>query len=132
MREDNLLCIRRRSFTLTTDSNHTLAVYPNLARQIEPTGIDQLWIADMTYIRLRSEFVYLAIVLDAFSRRVIGWALGRTLEAQLTCAALNMARFARPLLFLVEQGLTDSAARVRALLRFTYVQCEGRVGAIRE
>jgi len=72
MREDNLLCIRRRSFTLTTDSNHTLAVYPNLARQIEPTGIDQLWIADMTYIRLRSEFVYLAIVLDAFSRRVIG------------------------------------------------------------
>src|SRR5947207_8450454 len=79
MREDNLLCLRRRSFLVTTDSGHHLPVYPNLARQMRPAAINQLWIADITYIRLRAEFVYLAVVLDAFPRRVIGWALGRTL-----------------------------------------------------
>ena len=91
LREDNLLCVRRRGFVVTTDSRHTLPIYPNLAREIEPTAINQLWVADITYIRLRTEFVYLAVVLDAFSRRVIGWALGRTLEAELTMAALRMA-----------------------------------------
>jgi putative transposase len=91
MREDNLLCLRRRSFVVTTDSGHNLRVYPNLARDIQPKAINQLWIADITYIRLRAEFVYLAVVLDAFSRRVIGWALGRTLEAKLAVAALRMA-----------------------------------------
>ncbi len=75
MREDNLLCIRRRAFVVTTDSRHNFSVYPNLARAIVPAGINQLWVADITYIRLRTEFVYLAVVLDAFSRRVIGWAL---------------------------------------------------------
>jgi transposase InsO family protein len=68
-----------------------LPVYPNLASQIRPAAINQLWVADLTYIRLRTEFVYLAVVLDAFSRRVIGWALGRTLEAELTTTALRMA-----------------------------------------
>jgi transposase InsO family protein len=91
MREDNLLCIRGRLFVVTTDSRHSLPVYPNLAREMRPTAINQLWVADITYIRLRTEFVYLAVVLDAFSRRVIGWALGRTLEAGLTIAALRMA-----------------------------------------
>jgi putative transposase len=91
MREDNLLCLRQRSFVVTTDSRHNLPVYPNLAREITPTAVNQLWVADLTYIRLRSEFVYLAVVLDAFSRRVIGWALGRTLEAELAVAALRMA-----------------------------------------
>jgi putative transposase len=91
MREDNLLCVRRRAFAVTTDSRHNLPVYPNLARQITPTAVNQLWVADITYIRLRTEFVYLAVVLDAFSRRVIGWALGRTLEAELAIAALRMA-----------------------------------------
>jgi transposase InsO family protein len=91
MREDNLLCVRRRAFVVTTDSRHNLPVYPNLARGIEPAAINQLWVADITYIRLRTEFVYLAVVLDAFSRRVIGWALGRTLEAELAVAALRMA-----------------------------------------
>jgi putative transposase len=81
MREDNLLCLRRRKFrVITTDSNHALRVYPNLAAGMELTGIDQLWIADITYIRLELEFIYLAVVLDAFSRRVIGWALDRHLE----------------------------------------------------
>jgi len=91
MREDNLLCLRRRVFRITTDSRHHLPVYPNLAREMRPTAINQLWVADITYIRLRTEFVYLSVVLDAFSRRVIGWALGRTLEADLARAALRMA-----------------------------------------
>src|SRR3984885_8356913 len=91
MREDNLLCLRRRKFVVTTDSAHTLPVYPNLAGAMTLTGLDQLWVADITYIRLRAEFVYLAVILDAFSRRVIGWALGRTLEDTLTLRALRMA-----------------------------------------
>ena len=91
MREDNLLCIRRRKFVCTTDSNHGLRVYPNLAKKMELTRLDQLWVADITYIRLETEFIYLAVVLDAFSRRVIGWALGRTLEASLAVQALQMA-----------------------------------------
>lgn len=95
MREDNLLCVRRRAFTVTTDSRHNLPIYPNLAREIKPSAINQLWVADITYIRLRTEFVYLAVVLDAFSRRVIGWALGRTLEAELAVTALRMALIER-------------------------------------
>jgi transposase InsO family protein len=91
MQEDNLLCLRRRKFVVTTDSNHKLPVYPNLAAEMELSGIDQLWIADITYIRLEIEFVFLAVVLDAYSRRVIGWALERTLEDELTMAALRMA-----------------------------------------
>ena len=91
MREDNLLCLRKRRFIATTDSNHGLAVYPNLARDLAMTGVNQLWVADITYIRLETEFVYLAVVLDAYSRKVIGWALDRTLEATLTVEALQMA-----------------------------------------
>ncbi len=91
MREDNLLCLRRRKFVVTTDSDHGLPVYPNLAREMALTGLDQLWVADITYIRLLTEFVYLAVILDTFSRRVIGWALDRTLEAELTLRALRMA-----------------------------------------
>jgi putative transposase len=91
MREDNLLCLRKRRFIATTDSNHALPVYPNLAPDLVLTGIDQLWRADITYVRLEAEFVYLAVVMDAFSRKVIGWALGRTLEAVLTIEALQMA-----------------------------------------
>jgi putative transposase len=91
MREDNLLCLRRKSFLVTTDSRHTLTVYPNLARTMTPQAVNQLWVADITYIRLRNEFVYLAVLLDAYSRRVIGWALGRRLEAELALSALRMA-----------------------------------------
>jgi putative transposase len=91
MREDNLLCLRRRKFVVTTNSNHDHPVYPNRARDMVLTGINQLWVADITYIRLEREFVYLAVVLDAFSRRVIGWSLDRTLEDNLAIAALRMA-----------------------------------------
>jgi putative transposase len=92
MREDNLLCLRRKKFVvMTTNSNHDRPVYPNRARGMILTGIDQLWVADITYIRLKTEFVYLAVILDAYSRRVIGWALERTMEDELTLAALRMA-----------------------------------------
>jgi putative transposase len=91
MREDNLLCLRRRKFVVTTDSDHSRPVYPNRAAQLELSGINQLWIADITYIRLEAEFIYLAVVIDAFSRRVIGWALDRTIEDDLALAALRVA-----------------------------------------
>ena len=91
MREDNLLCLRRRKFVRTTDSDHGLQVYPNLAKDLKLNGLNQLWVADLTYIRLLCEFVYLAVILDAFLRRVIGWALGRTLKDDLTVAALKLA-----------------------------------------
>jgi putative transposase len=91
MREDNLLCVRRCKFLVTTDSNHGRKIYPNLARELVLTGVNQLWIADLTYIRLREEFVFLAAILDAFSRRVIGWALDRHLDDELTLTALRMA-----------------------------------------
>jgi putative transposase len=95
MRADNLLCLRRRKFILTTDSKHGLPIYPNLADAMVLTGIDQLWVADITYIRLQLEFVYLAVLLDAFSRRCIGWALQRTMEAALVLEALRMALMQR-------------------------------------
>ena len=91
MREDNLLCVRKRKFVVTTDSNHNRKVYPNLAGEMVLSGIDQLWVADITYIRLESEFVYLAVVIDAYSRRVIGWALEQTVEDDLPLAALRKA-----------------------------------------
>jgi putative transposase len=95
MREDNLLCLRHRKFVVTTDSNHHRPVYPNLAAELMLTGLNQLWVADITYIRLEREFVYLAVVIDAFSRRVIGWALDQTVEDELTLTALRMALEAR-------------------------------------
>jgi putative transposase len=91
MVEDNLLCLRQRGWVRTTDSSHDLRVYLNLAARLELTGIDQLWVADITYIRLAEEFLYLAVVLDAFSRRVLGWSLGERLDAGLAVAALRQA-----------------------------------------
>jgi putative transposase len=107
MREDNLLCVRKRKFVVTTDSNHTRKVYPNLARGMILTATDQLWRADITYIRLRDEFVFLAVILDAYSRRVIGWALDRTMEDSLTLTALRMALSRR----VVEAGLVHHSDR---------------------
>jgi putative transposase len=96
MRRDNLLCLRKRPFVpATTDSRHEWRVVPNLARGLVPTGLDQLWVADITYVRLAEEFAFLAVLLDAFSRRVIGWALDTHLRASLATAALHMAIAAR-------------------------------------
>lgn len=91
MQEDNLLALRHRKYILTTDSKHECQVYLNLAARMTLTGINQLWVADITYIRLRSEFVYLAVVIDRFSRKAIGWALDRTLAARVAVTALELA-----------------------------------------
>ena len=120
MRADNLLCLRKRAFVRTTDSDHNLPVYPNLARALPVTGLNQLWVADITYIRLLLEFVYLAVILDAFSRRVIGWALGRTLEAKLALEALQMAlgrgRVASGLMHHSDRGVQYASKDYVALL----------------
>jgi transposase InsO family protein len=90
--EDNLLCLRKPLFKPpTTDSRHGWRVWPNLARRLKPMAIDQLWVADITYVRLGEAFVYLAVVLDAFSRKVVGWAMADHLRAELALAALQMA-----------------------------------------
>ena len=107
MREDNLLCVRKRKFVVTTDSNHKRKIYPNLAPNIILTATDQMWRADITYIRLRDEFAFLAVILDAYSRRVIGWALDRTLEDELTLTALRMALARR----VVQPGLVHHSDR---------------------
>ena len=109
MREDNLLSLRRMRYVFTTDSRHNWPIYPNLARHVTLTGLNQLWVADITFIRLRSEFIYLAVVLDAYSRRVIGWDLGRTLHAELAIRALQMALSERK-----ESRGTDSSLRSRS------------------
>ena len=126
MRQDNLLCLRRKAFVATTDSRHNLPVYPNLARDLTPDGVNQVWRADITYIRLRTEFVYLAVVLDAHSRRVIGWALGRTLEAGLAVSALTMAlRQRRPAPGLVhhsDRGVQYASQEYTDLLKAHSIQ----------
>jgi len=91
MREDNLLAVQPRAFVVTTDSDHDLEVFLNLASRMRLTGLNQLWVADITYIRLQSEFVYLSVILDAFSRKVVGWALDRTLASRLPITALEQA-----------------------------------------
>ena len=96
MREDNLLCLRKSPFVpRTTNSRHGFAIVPNLLYGLVPTGVDQIWVSDITYIRLGEAFVYLAVVIDAFSRKVIGWALDNHIQASLAVAALDMAISAR-------------------------------------
>ena len=96
MRADNLLCLAKRAFVpATTDGDHAYRVYPNLTRRLITTGTDQLWVADITYVRLERAFVYLAVILDAHSRRAIGWALADHLRAELALAALDMALASR-------------------------------------
>ena len=128
MREDNLLCLRARPFVpRTTDSKHGWRVVPNLARGMELTGLDQLWVADITYVHLAEEFAYLAIVLDAFSRRVIGWALETHLQATLAIAALDMALAARrppkgSLIHHSDRGVQYACGDYTAILRAHDIQ----------
>jgi putative transposase len=89
LREDNLLAVQPRAFVVTTDSDHEFEVYLNLASRMKLTGMNQLWVADITYIRLKKEFVYLAVILDAFSRKVVGWALDRTLAARIASCTIR-------------------------------------------
>ena len=126
LREDNLLCLRRQAFVRTTDSNHSLTVYPNLARGLVLSNINQLWVSDITYIRLRREFVYLAVILDAYSRRCIGWALSRHIDTQLTLAALRMAlqtrTFQPGLMHHSDRGVQYAAADYVTLLKEHKIQ----------
>jgi transposase InsO family protein len=91
MREDNLSSIRRRRFVVTTDSRHSWRIYPNLARSMVVSDINQLWVADITYVRLQQEFIYLAVILDVYSRRVVGWSLSRQLDSRFAEEALEVA-----------------------------------------
>lgn len=117
MREANLLCRRRRAFITTTDSNHGLPVFPNLTKDLTVTAINQLWVADITYIQLPRRFVYLAVLLDAFSRRVIGWALERHMMTELPLAALRMALATRT----VPPGLIHHSDRGKQYAAAAYV-----------
>ncbi len=91
MKQDNLLCVRKRYRPCTTDSNHNERIYENLARDLSVTGINQLWVADITYIQLSREYVYLAVVMDVYSRRCVGWELGRNIDTRLVLGALQKA-----------------------------------------
>ena len=121
MRKDNLLALRRRRFMVTTNSNHKLEIYLNLASRMKLTGINQLWVADITYIRLKAEFVYLAVILDGFSRKVVSWALDRTLAIRLTIGALEQAiERRRPeagLLHHSDRGLQYASAEYAVILK---------------
>jgi transposase InsO family protein len=135
MREDNLLCLGKAAFApATTDSRHGWRVVPNLARGLELTGLDQLWVADITYVHLAEEFAYLAIVLDAFSRRVIGWALETHLQASLAIAALEMALGARrpppgSLIHHSDRGVQYACGDYAAILKAHDIQASmSRVG----
>jgi transposase InsO family protein len=121
MREDNLLAVQGKEFVTTTSSDHGLEVYLNLARRMKLNGIDQLWVADITYIRLQSEFVYLLVILDGYSRKVVGWKLDRTLASRLAIDALRQAIELRcPLPGLVhhsDRGIQYASADYVALLK---------------
>jgi len=122
LREDNLLCLRKKKFHVpTTDSRHSCRIFPNLAKRCVPTAPNQLWVADITYIRLAEEFIYLAVILDVYSRKVIGWALERTLEAKLSLGALRMALAKRGapagLIHHSDRGVQYACAEYVALLQ---------------
>jgi transposase InsO family protein len=96
LRNDNLLCLRKKAFIpVTTESRHGWRVWPNLTHGIKTSGINQLWVADITYVRLSEQFVYLAVVLDAHSRRVVGWAVENSLDTTLALRAIWMALIGR-------------------------------------
>jgi putative transposase len=135
MGEDNLLALRRRSFVpATTDSRHGWQVVANLARGMVPTGIDQLWVADITYVRMQEEFAFVAIVLDAFSRRVVGWALETHLQASLAIAALRLALTLRcpppgSLIHHSDRGVQYACGEYSALLKAHGIQASmSRIG----
>ena len=133
MQDDNLLAIRKRRFVTTSDSGHPFEVFLNLAKRMELTAPNQLWIADITYIRLQTEFVYMAVVLDAFSRRVIGWALNRSLRSTVAVEALQQAidaRKPRPgLVHHSDRGVQYASEDYTQLLRTHGVTCSmSRVG----
>jgi len=126
IKEDNLLAVRRRKFVATTDSAHGFVVYPNLAEHLIVNDMNQLWVADITYVRLLAEFVYLAVVLDAFSRRAVGWALARNLQTPLPLAALERAIHSRQ----PSPGLVHHSDRGSQYASNDYVKRLESIGAV--
>ena len=126
MCEDNLLCLRIRRFVITTDSTHGLPVYPNLVPTLVVTSLNQLWLSDIPYVRLLSEFIYLAVILDGCRRRCIGWALSRQLDASLTLAALQQALEQRTvvpgLVHHSDRGVQYASQRYTELLKAHHIQ----------
>lgn len=126
MRQESLLCHLKRTFVVTTDSDHAHHTYPNLLGQTELTHLDQAWVADITYVRLPTRFVYLACVLDAYSRRCIGWCLSRTIDTQLTLVALEMALESRQpgagLIHHSDRGVQYASAAYVARLKVAQVE----------
>ena len=123
MREENLLRRPKKRFVATTNSDHRLPVYPNLAAEMDITAPDQLWVSDLTYIRLGHDFVYLAVVLDACSRRCLGWALGRRLDAALATSALRMALAQRkPDVHHSDRGVQYASGEYTSLLQESGIQ----------
>jgi putative transposase len=124
MRESELLVKHHRRFVRTTDSDHTLPVFPNLLAEFKPTGLDQVWVSDITYIRILTGFAFLATILDAFSRKVVGWALSKGLSAEIVRAALEVAWTARRpapgLIFHSDRGSQYCSALVVDLARDGY------------
>jgi transposase InsO family protein len=118
MREEALLCQLKRRWRPTTDSRHGLTTYPNLLLQTEVSQLNQVWVADITYIRLPRSFAYLAALLDAYSRKVIGWALSRWIDTALTLQALDQALATRP----VEPGLIHHSDRGVQYASSAYVE----------
>ena len=118
MREEHLLCVPKKRKVYTTDSQHLLPVYPNLVKEMVLDAPNKLWVADITYIALQREFVYLAVIMDAFSRRVIGWALDRHMYADLPLKALEMAIESRP----VTEGLIHHSDRGSQYASWLYTQ----------
>ena len=126
MREDNLLAVRRRKFVVTTDSGHRFCVYPNLAQHLVLSDANQLWVADLTYLRLLEEFAYLAVALDAWSRRAIGWALGCNLDSRLPALALERAIASRQ----PQPGLVHHSDRGCQYASRQYVERLEAIGAV--
>ncbi|MBD3333963.1 MAG: IS3 family transposase [Candidatus Eisenbacteria bacterium] len=124
MRESDLLVRRRRRFIRTTDSNHSLPVFPNLLAEFKPTGLDQVWVSDITYIRILTGFAFLVTILDAFSRKVVGWALSKNITAELVRSALEAAwtsrRPAPGLIFHSDRGSQYCSELVITLARDEY------------
>jgi len=122
MAEDNLLCMQKKKFVpVTTDSNHTLRVYPNLAHGMKVTGLNQLWVADITYVHLLQDFIYLSVIIDVFSRKCIGWDLDRTIDTQLTLNALQKA--IRERLTMSPNGLVHHSDQGVQYASYAYINC---------
>ena len=122
MHEENLVRRPKKRFVATTNNDHRLPVYPNLAAEMDITAPNQLWISDLTYIRLGHEFIYLTVVLDACSRRCLGWALGRRLDAILALTALKMAMCERrPTVHHSDRGIQYASGEYTSLLKQTGV-----------